>query len=219
MLNILPINRIKFEKDILCGYAEYFSDIKYYNFLNDNALLHYDNDAINSFKNRNYSNSKKFRMILSKNFKSKYTEKINNDLLNIMASIINPKEFNDSDTSLIINDKISLVALIGFIYFEPISSTLSLEEFENKFDALKYFAEQQFSSNKKNFNLSIEEYQYLKRHPKLFCTDTIDETQYKSKAEIAEIINNIIKMENISNFDVACSAYEQQTFGVKYKKM
>ncbi len=219
MLNILPIDRTKFEKDIFFGYIEYFNDIKYYKFLNANNLLNYDDDSINSFKNRGYSNSKKFRMVLSKNFKSKYIEKINNDLLTTMASIINPKEFNESDTKLIIDDKISLVALIGFIYFEPISSDLNLDEFENKFSILKYLAEQQFSSNKNNLNLSIDDYRYLKDHPRLFCARITDMTLYKSKDEIAQIINNISETVNISKFNDACSIYEQQTFGIAYKKM
>lgn len=219
MSQISSVNRMKFERVILVGYNEYLNNSEYYEFLKNNDLLYYDDDAINSFKYRRYPASKEFRLILSKNFKRKYIEKINKDLLNRMASIINPKEFNESDTKLIMDDKISLVALIGFIYFESISSTLNLDEFENKLSVLKYFAEQELSSNKNYLNLSIEDYQYLKEYPKLFCVDTTDEVQYKSKDEIAKIINNISETVNIPNFKYACLIYEQQTSSFEYKKM
>lgn len=218
MLQISSVNRMKFERAILTGYNEYFNNSKYYEFLQNNDLLYYDDDSIKSFNHKRYSNSKEFRLVLSKNFKRKYIEAINNKLLYRMATIINPKEFANNDTKKIIADKIDLIALISFLYFETIDSDLSLAEFENKFNILKYFARHQVLNDKNYLNLSIEDYQYLKQYPKIFCVDKNEEC-YKSSDEIIKIIDNINEIVNIPNFKYACSYYEQQILGIEYKKM
>lgn len=72
MLRVSQIDRLKFEKSLASGYIDYFNTGKYYEFLIDNDLLAYD-DAINCFKNKGYTNAKKFRLVLSKSLKNKYS--------------------------------------------------------------------------------------------------------------------------------------------------
>ncbi len=219
MLRISQIDRIKFEKSIASGYIEYFNTGRYYDFLKNNDLLSYDDDAISFFKNKSYASNKEFRLVLSKGIKNKYTHIINPNLLYEITSIINPKEFNPEDTDDIENDKLNVIALIGFIYFESVDSNLDMGSFVSKLNILKYFAQQQLDNKQNKFKISIDDYQCLKDYPRLFCTTIEDKTIYKSKEEIIKIINNVNQITSVDTFSEACAIYQQQVFGNSYKKI
>lgn len=223
MLRVSQIDRIKFEKSIASGYIEYFNTGKYYDFLKKSDLLSYDDDAINHFKNKGYTNTKEFRLVLSKSLKNKYTNILNPNLLYKMTSIINPKEFNQEDIDniedYIEDDKLNVIALIGFLYFESVDSSLDLQSFADKFAILKYFAQQQLNNNYNKLKISLDDYQYLKKYPNLFYTTIEDKIVYKSKEEIVEIINGIRPETNATNFSEDYPINEQQIFGNSYKKI
>lgn len=218
MLRVSQIDRLKFEKSLASGYIEYFDTGKYYDFLVENDFISYDDDAINFFKNKGYTSAKEFRLVLFKSLKNKYTDIINSHLLYQMTSLINPKEIDKHDEKSIEDDKLDVIALIGFLYFEEIDSSLDLESFMDKVSILKYFAQQQLHSNQNGLKISIDDYAYLKNYPKLFCT-TGDKLTYKSQEDIVDIIHKISQVIGVTSFNEACSTYEQQIFGNSYKKI
>ncbi|MCI9434410.1 MAG: hypothetical protein HFI86_03910 [Bacilli bacterium] len=219
MLRVSQIDRLKFEKSLASGYIDYFNTGKYYEFLVDNDLLAYDDDAINCFKNKGYTNTKKFRLVLSKSLKNKYSNIVNPNLLCKMTSLINPKEIDKHDKESIEDDKLNVIALIGFLCFEVVDSSLDLESFMAKFAILKYFAQQQLYNNQNRLEIIIDDYQYLKNYPKLFCNTTENKLMYKAKEDIVNIIDKIRQVTGVTTFSEACSIYEQQIFGNSYKKI
>lgn len=141
----------KFKNSVIDGCLENIFDENYVDyFLLKNDLNYVDADAITYFKNKNYSNSRIFKILFAKSLNMNYSSILNEDLLQSMVDIA------------ISNDKIAVSTLMAYTCFEKIDSQLNIEIFKNRFSILSYLVENQICNNQNKINLPVSNYLVLK---------------------------------------------------------
>lgn len=202
------------KKSIVQGCNEFILDPSYIAEFFDINHIELDEDSVNFFKNKDYSDSRNFQIVFS-NYLTKNYNNINSDLLIIIKNLATCDDKNDVAT------------LIAYTCLEPINENLSIEKFVNKFSAMKYFLENQFSTEINKPQLNIKNYYDLANHKNLFYIND----KLKSREEIAAIIEEINQYTPIietidqktqiksNNFDKACIDYENVAFNSNHKKM
>lgn len=200
----------KFRNSVVNGCAEIIFDEDYIQFfLSKNNMNYMDDDTVNYFKTKDYSNSIIFKILFTKSLNINYGNKIDKDLLKRMLEIV------------VSNDKMAVSTLMAYTCLETIDEKINLKIFENRFDVLSYFVENQFCFDTNKINFFIDDYLLLKQFPNLFCVQNNNEELFKSKSEISNIINQINQLTNINNnnFEDACIIYENKLLDKPVKKM
>lgn len=213
MERILNIDSLK--KSIVKGCNKFIFDPKYVSKFFEINYIDLDEDSVNFFKNKTYSDSHIFQIVFS-NYLTKNYSNINSDLLIILKDLAT------------CDDKTYVATLIAYTCLEPIDKNLNVETFVNKFSAMKYFLENQFSTEKNKPQLNIKNYCDLANHKNLFY---INDELFKSREEISAIIEDINQYTPIietidqetntkyNNFNEACINYENVVLNSNHKKM
>lgn len=201
---------IMLKNNMIDGCTEFIFNKKYItDFFSITGINNIDEDTVKYFRYKNYSNSKIFRILFTKSLNIKYSD-IDRNLLNNITNIA------------ISNNKLDVSTLMAYVCFEQINNRTDKKEFENKFNTIKLFVENELINEPKNKkNINIDDYLLLKKYPDIFCDKINEKLYFKPESKIKNIINEIndFMNENNTTFSEACEFYNSKNYNKVYKKM